>query len=124
MPKCFLNAIFSAVLILSMAACPASAWEANGRIPGTEIGYTGLIVSKEGVSVRFSNTSQTDIKLSLALHFYDKAGNDIGHSIFALMEIRGGGYADFAGNYLTGRMKDCRGAPRIEWKKMTYEYLY
>jgi hypothetical protein len=123
-PKYFFDAFFAVTLIFLVAARPASAWEASGRIPGTEIDYAELKVSKEGVSVRLSNTSHTDVKLSLALYFYDRSGNDIGHSIFALMEIPGGGYADFAGNYLTGRMRDCRDAPRIEWKKMTYEYLY
>jgi hypothetical protein len=107
-----------------VASCPASAWETSGRIPGTEIDYSELKVSKEGVAVRLSNTSHSDIKLSLALHFYDSSGNDIGHSIFALMEIPGGSHMDFTGNYLTGRMRDCRNAPRVEWKKMTYEYLY
>ena len=122
--KCFFIALCAAALTGLIAACPAGAWEASGRIPGTEIDYSDLKVSKEGVSVRLANASQTDIRLSLAVHFYDSNGNDIGHSIFALMEIPGGSFADFSGNYLTGRMRDCRDAPRIGWKRMTYEYLY
>jgi hypothetical protein len=107
-----------------MAFNRASAWEANGGIPGTEIGYSNLQVSREGVSVRLVNTSGTNIKISLRLAFFDRSGNETGYSLFGLREIPKESYVDIAGNYLSGGWKVCKGAPRIEWRKMTYEFVY
>jgi hypothetical protein len=117
-------AICAAALIVAGAASSAGAWEKSGRIPGTEIEFSNLEVSKEGVSLRLENTSVSDVRVSLTLYFRDREGNSVGYSIFAVREIPGGGYADVAGNYLSGSLHECRIAHKIEWKRMTYEYLY
>jgi hypothetical protein len=100
------------------------AFGATGLIQGTEIEFSDLQVSKGGVSVKLSNVSQTDVKVSLGVTFHDAAGNEVGHSLFGLREIQAGRTVDISANHLTGKWRDCREAPRAEWRKMTYEYLY
>jgi uncharacterized protein YxeA len=119
-----LAAVCAAVILVSAAFNRASAWETNGRIPGTEIDYSNLQISKEGVEVRLFNFSNTDIKISLRLAFFDKSGNETGYSLFGLREIPKESYVDIAGNHLSGDWKACKGASRIEWRKMTYEFIY
>jgi hypothetical protein len=117
-------ALCAAMILAAGAASYAGAWEKSGRIPGTEIEFSNLEISKDGVSVRLENTSGSDVKVSLTLYFRDKQGNSVGYSIFAVREIPDGGYVDAAGNYLSGSLRECRTAHKIEWKRMTYEYLY
>jgi hypothetical protein len=100
------------------------AWEANGAIPGTDIEFSNLEVSKKGVAVRLANTSSDDVKVSLKLTFYDRNGNALGYSLFGLREIPAGAYSDISGNYLNGKWKPCRDSQRIEFAKMTYEPIY
>lgn len=114
----------TAALCLLIAAGAAYSWEAQGTVYGTDIDYSSLAVSREGVKVRFANTYDTDVKVSLKLHFYDKAGNAIGYSIFGLREIPGNTYIDVEKNYLNGNWRACRDAFRIRWEKMTYEPIY
>jgi hypothetical protein len=120
----FFAALCMAVLLFMVTTLPAGAWETNGKIPGTEVEFSGLQVSKSGVTVRLKNSEPTDVKISLELSFYDKYNNSIGHSIFGVREISQGTYVDITGNYLSGVWKSCKNATRMEWKKMTYEYLY
>ncbi|MDR3280528.1 MAG: hypothetical protein LBT23_08445 [Synergistaceae bacterium] len=119
--------IFMAILIVSFAfiiARAASAWPAEGVIYGADIEYSGMSVTKNGVSVKLTNTSGNDVKVSLKLTFYDTKGNSLGYSIFGLREIAAGGYADISNNHLNGKWKPCRDAQRIDFSKMTYEPLY
>jgi hypothetical protein len=102
----------------------AGAWEQQGKIYGTEMGYEGLAVQRGGVQVRLHNASHDDVEVSLKLLFYDKNGNSVGYTIFGLREIPAGKYVDVTNNYLNGDWRKCRDAFRIEWQTMTYEYLY
>ena len=120
--KKFFAAIASLTILLLFAA-GASAWEAQGAIHGTDIEYSMLELSKNGVRVRLTNTYETGVKLSLRLTFYDRTGNTIGYSLFGLREIPGDAYVDIGGNYLNGNWRTCRDAARIEWQRMTYEPL-
>lgn len=112
--------ICAAISLLSFASW-AGAWEAQGTIFGTDIEYSLLSLSKDGVRVRLTNAYDTDVKVSLRLTFYDSTGNTLGYSLFGLREIPGNAYADVSNNYLNGNWRTCRDAPRIEWQKMTYE---
>jgi uncharacterized protein YxeA len=116
-------AVFGIILVLS-AGGVALGWDAEGAIYGTDIEYSGLAVSKNGVAVKLTNTSNTDVKVSLNLIFYDRNGHSLGYSIFGLREIQAGSYADISGNYLNGKWKACRDAVRMEFVKMTYEPIY
>lgn len=107
--------------ILLMFAAGANAWDEQGTIYGTDIEYSQLALSKNGVQVRLTNTYETDIKLSLRLTFYDRTGNTIGYSLFGLREIPRSSYVEIGNNYLNGNWRACRDAARIEWQKMTYE---
>jgi len=107
---------------ISHAAVPA--WQADGIIPLTEIEYSGLSVSRSGVSVKLTNTSAADVKVSLRLAFLDREGNTIGYSLFGLREIEAGGYAAFSNNYLNGNWRACRDASRMNFSRMTYEPIY
>ena len=113
-------AILSLSILLTFVAC-AGAWDEQGTIYGTDIEYSSLTLSKNGVRVRLTNTYETAVKLSLRLTFYDRTGNTIGYSLFGLREIPGDAYVDIGGNYLNGNWRACRDAARIEWQKMTYE---
>jgi hypothetical protein len=111
--------------LLTLAACGAAlGWDAEGVIYGTDIEYSGLTVSKNGVAVKLTNTSNTDVKVSLKLTFHNANGGSLGYSIFGLREIQAGSYADISRNYLNGKWKECRDAARMEFVKMTYEPIY
>jgi hypothetical protein len=116
-------AVFGIILVLS-AGGAALGWDAEGVIYGTDIEYSGLEVSKNGVAVKLTNTSNTDVKVSLKLTFNDRNGSSLGYSIFGLREIQAGSYADISRNYLNGKWKACRDAARMELVKMTYEPIY
>jgi hypothetical protein len=120
--KIFFASVCAAALLIF--ATGAIAWEASGTIPGTEIEFSNLQVTKKGLTVRLINSANSDVKVSLEVSFIDRTGNGIGHSIFGLREIQAGTYVDISGNYLSGAWKACKDAPRMEWRKMTYEYLY
>ena len=116
------------VLILTMAITTsrtvASAWEADGLITGTEIEYSGLTISRSGVSVKLTNTSAYDVKASLKLTFFDREGNSLGYTIFGLREIRAEDSVTISNNYLNGNWRACRNSPRMDFSKMTYETIY
>ncbi|MDR2779900.1 MAG: hypothetical protein LBB28_02115 [Synergistaceae bacterium] len=116
-------AVLGIILILATSGA-VFGWDAEGVIYGTDVEYSGLAVSKNGVSVKLTNTSNTDVKVSLKLTFYDKNGSSLGYSIFGLREIQADFYADISGNYLNGKWKECRDAARMEFVKMTYEPIY
>jgi hypothetical protein len=101
-----------------------AAWDANGIIPGSDVEFSSLAVSKSGVNVRLTNKSEYDVKISLKLIFRDGGANDIGYSILGLREIPAGSYSDISGNYLNGNWRNCRGAERLVWQLMTYEPIY
>ena len=113
-----------ATLIILTSASALFAWEADGGVPGTEIEYSGLGVSKDGVSVKLTNASTGDVKVSLKLRFFDAGGNEIGYSIFGLREIPAGDSVEISGNHLSGRWKPCRDAARMNFSRMTYETIY
>ncbi|MDR3321274.1 MAG: hypothetical protein LBS93_02410 [Synergistaceae bacterium] len=117
-----LLALASAIELV--AAARLMAWSAAGFVPETEIEYSDLQVTRDGVSVKLTNGSQIDVKVSLSVTFYDDSGNKVGHTIFGLRKISAGSVAEISRNYLTGNWRGCRDAPRAEWRKMTYEYLY
>ena len=119
MKRLFTAGLTLSILLVLVAG--AYAWEAQGMIYGTDIEYSMLELSKNGVRVRLANTYDTGVRLSLRLAFYDRTGNTIGYSLFGLREIPGGAYVDISGNYLNGNWRACRDAARIEWQKMTYE---
>jgi hypothetical protein len=120
----YLAALCVAVFFLIGTAKGLLAWDESGTVPGTGVKFSGFAVSKKGISVRFVNTSGYDVKISLQRIFYDRNGNRVGHSIFGLREMPEGASVDYADNYLTGNWKECKNAQRIEWQKMTYEYIY
>lgn len=113
-----------ALCILLASAPLAIAWEANGILPGTDVEYTNLTVTKRGVSVRLQNMDDYPVKLSLRLSFFDRSGNTLGYSLFGLREIRSGKYIEFTNNHLSGSWKPCRDAARMEWKCLTHEVIY
>lgn len=112
------------IILALLTSITALGWDAEGVIYGTDIEYSGLVVSKSGVAVKLTNTSNTDVKVSLKLTFYDRNGNSRGYSIFGLREIQAGSHADISRNYLNGKWKECRDAVRMEFVKMTYEPIY
>jgi len=115
-----------AILTMAISASHAAitAWEADGVIRGTDIEYSGLSVTRSGVSVKLTNTSPYDVKVSLKLTFLDRGGNSLGYSIFGLREIGAGGYVTLSNNYLNGNWRMCRNSPRIDFSRMTYEPIY
>jgi hypothetical protein len=110
-------------LILIIAGT-SYAWTTDGVIPGTDIKYSGMSVTKNGVNVKLTNVSDNDVKISLKLTFYDANGNSVGYSLFGLREIYAGGYADVSNNFLNGKWKQCRDSQRMGFSKMTYEPIY
>jgi opacity protein-like surface antigen len=121
MKKIIVLLCLAAALFSAAAAC---AWDAQGPIYGTEVEFSELTVTKNGVDVKFTNTSISDVKISLRLNFYDRNGNVQGYSLFGLREIAAGTYTDVRGNYLNGNWRKCRDAARMEWQRLTYEILY
>ena len=128
--KKFFIAARAAVIILALAmgvmvsVRAESAWPADGAIPGTEINYSELSVSKGGVSVRLTNTSAADVKVSLKLTFLNRESSSLGYALFGLREIEAGNTVTISNNYLNGNWKACRDSARIDFSKMTYELLY
>ena len=106
----------------SYAATPS--WQTEGVIIGTEIEYADLSVSRSGVSVRLTNTSSFDVKVSLRLTFRDRGGNTLGYSLFGLREISAGTSVKISNNYLNGNWRTCRDAQRMDFSSMTYEPIY
>jgi uncharacterized protein YxeA len=119
--------IFYLLLLLSLILLTEEAlfaWEADGIIPGTDITFSNLALSKNGVSVKLVNSSSDDVRVSLKLSFYNNNGNTIGYSLFGVREIAAGASAEISGNHLSGKWKQCKEAQRTEFLKMTYEPLY
>jgi len=112
------------VVCLALFAATAYAWEKNGIIPGTELAFEELGITKKGVSVRLVNTSHTPIRVSMRLNFYDERANSLGYTILGLREIPPGSYVNIAENHLNGSWRKCREAYRAEWRPMTYELVY
>lgn len=115
---------FLCLAVAILFAATAYAWDAQGKIYGTDIEYSNLAVTKNGVDVKFTNTYYSDVKISLRLNFYDRTGNLLGYSIFGLQEIPAETYVDINGNYLNGNWRKCRDAAKLQWQRMTYEILY
>ena len=111
-------------LWIAVSGTVASAWTADGVIPGTEIEYSELSVSKSGVSVKLTNTSAYDVKVSLKLTFLDREGNSLGYAIFGLREMEAGDSVTISNNYLNGNWKTCRDSARMDFSRMTYEPIY
>ena len=129
MKKCFcaeraVTLIIVFVMVITVSHTAAFAWDAEGVIAGTGIEYTGLSVTRSGVSVKLTNTSPFDVKVSLRLTFLDRDGNTVGYTIFGLREIWAGNSVTISNNYLNGNWRACRDAPRMNFSRMTYEYLY
>ena len=114
--------IFAMAIPASHAATPS--WETEGVIPGTEIEYSGLSITRSGVSVKLTNTSAYDVKVSLRLTFFSRDGNSIGYSLFGLREIWAENSVNITNNFLNGNWRACRDSPRMNFTSMTYEYLY
>ena len=79
-----------AVLSVLVTAAVSCAWNADGVIPGTEISYSGLTVSKDGVAVKLTNNSVSDVRVSLKLTFFNADGNADGYALFGLRTIAAG----------------------------------
>jgi hypothetical protein len=116
--------IVMAVLSVFLTAIAACAWNADGVIPGTEISYSGLTVSKDGVAVKLTNNSGSDVRVSLKLTFFNTNGNTIGYALFGVRTIAAGTEAGISRNYLAGKWKSCQKSARITFEKMTYEPIY
>jgi hypothetical protein len=116
--------IAAAVLSVFLTAAAACAWNADGVIPETDISYSGLTVSKDGVAVKLTNNSNYDVKVSLKLTFFNADGNTDGYALFGLRTIAAGTETAVSRNYLTGSWKSCNKSARIIFGKMTYEPIY
>ena len=116
--------LFLCLALAMFSVTTAHAWEAQGKIYGTDVEYSNLAITRNGVDVKFTNTYDSDVKISLRLNFYDRTGNLLGYSIFGLREIPAETYVDINGNYLNGNWRHCRDAAKMEWQRMTYEILY
>ncbi|MDR1581596.1 MAG: hypothetical protein LBS35_14665 [Synergistaceae bacterium] len=116
--------IVIAVLSVFLTATAVCAWKADGAIPGTDISYSGLTVSRNGVAVKLTNNSGYDVKVSLKLTFLSADGNVDGYALFGMRTIAAGSEAAVSRNYLTGKWKTCQKSARIIFEKMTYELIY
>lgn len=114
----------TAILSVFMTAAAVCAWNADGVIPGTDISYSELAVSKDGVAVKLTNNSGSDARVSLKLTFFNADGNADGYALFGIRTIMAGTTVDVSRNYLTGKWRTCRNSPRIIFEKMTYEPIY
>lgn len=112
------------VIVALFCSSSSNALETNGKIYDTDVEYSDLVISKEGVSLKLTNTFSTPVKLSFSINFYDKNGNKIGHSIFGLRELAAESSSEYRGNYITGSWKACRDSFRAVFEKMTYEPIY
>jgi hypothetical protein len=116
--------IVTAVLSVFLTSAAVLAWNVDGVIPGTDITYSELTVSKDGVAVKLTNNSNYDVKVSLKLTFFNMDGNADGYALFGLRTIPAGSETAVSRNYLTGRWKTCNKSARIVFEKMTYEPIY
>lgn len=118
--RCLLSSFFLFSVFVGLAV-PAEKMVTSGPIPETEIVFSHLAISRNGVDVRLTNEALSGVRVSLRLSFYDEEWNRIGYAIFGLREISAGDSVDVTGNYLSGNWKKCRNAYRLKWEKMTYE---
>jgi hypothetical protein len=116
--------IVTAVLSILVTAAAACAWGTDGVIPGTDISYSGLTVSRDGIAVKLINNSGYDIRTSLKLTFFNANGNTDGYALFGVRTIAAGAEADISRNYLTGNWRSCGKSAKIIFEKMTYEPIY
>jgi hypothetical protein len=116
--------IVTAILSVFLTVTSARAWDADGVIPGTDLSYSGLTLSKDGVAVKLTNNAGYDVKVSLKLTFLNADGNADGYALFGLRTIAAGTEVDISRNYLTGKWKTCHKSERIIFEKMTYEPIY
>jgi hypothetical protein len=116
--------IAAAVLSVFLASAAVYAWNADGVIPGTDISYAELSVSRGGVAVKLTNTSSYDVKISFKLTFVNEDGNTDGYALFGLRTIAAGKEVAVSRNYLTGNWRTCGKSARIILEKMTYEPIY
>lgn len=125
MLKKLLAVIFSLMLFLpcTTEAAPPQ-WSTEGLLAGTEISYSAMAVGKSGLSVKFTNTSHSTLKISSRLTFYDKNMDKVGYSLFGVREIPAGESVEFFNNHITGDWKKCKSAFKTEWETMTYEQVY
>jgi hypothetical protein len=112
------------MLSVFATAAAVCAWNADGVIPGTDISYSGLTVSRNGVAVKLTNNSGYDVRVSLKLTFVNEDGNADGYALFGLRTIPAGSEIGISRNYLTGNWRSCRKSARIIFEKMTYEPIY
>jgi hypothetical protein len=116
--------IAAAVLFILLTDAAARAWNADGVILGTDISYSELTVSRDGVAVKLINNSGYDVNVSLKLTFFNTDGNTDGYALFGLRTIEAGAETAVSRNYLTGSWKSCNKSARIIFEKMTYEPIY
>ena len=116
--------IVTAVLSVFMTVTALYAWNADGVIPGTDISYSELTVSRDGVAVKLTNNSDSDVKVSLKLTFFNADGNADGYALFGVRTITAGSEIAIYRNYLTGNWRTCGKSARIIFEKMTYEPIY
>jgi hypothetical protein len=116
--------IAAAVLSIFLTAAAVCAWNADGVIPGTDITYSELTVSKNGVAVKLTNNFDSDVKVSLKLTFFNAEGNADGYALFGVRTIAAGTEVAISRNYLSGSWRACRKSARIIFEKMTYEPIY
>lgn len=124
MKKYSLTTLLLLFLTAIYAFAAESNWATSGTIPGTELAFTDLSVTKQGLSVRVTNNSLDPVKVSLRISFFDNQGNNIGHSVIALREVPAEAFFDVTNNYINGNWKACRDSHRMEFRHMTYEVLY
>lgn len=118
------SAVLLAFVLLAAASIKSEAIDAQGKIFRTDIEFSELAITKRGLTVKLTNTSDVPIKISSKLMFFDKSGNSVGYALFGLREIPSGTFVIFSGVPLKGSWKQCRDAPRWDWQTMTYEILY
>jgi hypothetical protein len=116
--------IVTAVLSVFLTAAVVCAWNADGVIPGTDITYSELTVSRDGVAVKLTNNLNYDVKVSLKLTFFNADGNTDGYALFGLRTIPAETEIAVSRNYLSGKWKTCNKSVRIIFEKMTYEPIY
>ena len=116
--------IAAAVLSVFMTVSALYAWNDGGVIPGTDISYSELTVSRDGVAVKLTNNSGSDVRVSLKLTFLNTDGYADGYALFGVRTIAAGTEAAVSRNYLTGNWRTCRKSAKIIFEKMTYEPIY
>jgi hypothetical protein len=114
----------AAVLSVFLSVAAVYAWNADGVIPGTDISYSELTVSRDGVAVKLTNNSNYDARVSLKLTFFNEDGNADGYALFGLRTIAAGTEVAVSRNYLTGNWRTCNKSARIIFEHMTYQPIY